>query len=528
MDHLNKNLITRATVGDILKRSAIKHAQKTAVVEPGENLRLTYGELNNSANKFANALLGLNLKKGERVSTICANSTRFLISYMGTAKTNYIFNPINPGISLQDLAYILQHVETSVLIVDSVFLGAVKDVIDKVETIKHKIVINIAGAQENNNAFQEFDQFLEQGSDQEVESVEIWERDIVQIQYTSGTTAAPRGAMHSHLSLYISSLSNIIEGRIKATDVMSCTLPLFHCAQQCFVNSALHLGAAVVITRQFDPGKMLELIEKEKLSWLFLLPMMYRAMVEHPDVLNYDYSALRFCLYAMTPMDEKTLERAITTFNAEFSLGSGQTEAYPATCFFKPEDQLSKKGSYWGEPVLTVDMAIMDDEGSLLDQGQVGELVYRGPHVMEGYFKDEESTANTFRFAWHHSGDIGKLDEDGRFIFIDRKKDMIKTGGENVPSIKVERVLLQMPKIQNAAVIGLPHEYWGEAVTAIVVPREGQNLNEEEVIQWCKTHLSGFEVPKKAVIVQELPATSTGKLQKYKLRESYLDYFQKS
>jgi long-chain acyl-CoA synthetase len=248
-------------------------------------------------------------------------------------------------------------------------------------------------------------------------------------------------------------------------------------------------------------------------------------MLDHPGIKTADLSSMQRCVYAMAPMDQRTLEEGIRAFGAEFFLGTGQTECFPSTNSFRGEFQLTKKGNYWGESACTLDTAVLDENGNRLPPGQVGEIVWRGPGTMSGYLKNAEATAESRKFGWHHSGDLGYFDEDGLLVFVDRKKDMIKTGGENVPSVKVERTLLANPKIAAAAVVGLPNERWVEAVTAFVVPTPGAELKDEEVIAAAKKELGGFEVPKKVVIVKEMPMTSTGKIKKNILREQYKELY---
>jgi long-chain acyl-CoA synthetase len=261
------------------------------------------------------------------------------------------------------------------------------------------------------------------------------------------------------------------------------------------------------------------------MGFLMLLPIMYKALFNHPKIFEYDLSSVVKCTYGMTPMDQHTLEKGLAYLGAAFQGGTGQTEFLPSTNSFKPKWQLKKQGNYWGESTLIVDTRIMDDAGNLLPPGQVGEIVWRGPAVMAGYLKDPEATEEVWKHGWHHSGDLGYVDEDGLIVFVDRKKDMIKTGGENVPSIKVEKHLLSDPRIEEVAIVGLPHEYWGEAVTAFVKPAQGVHLTEEAFFQDCVQGLGGFERPKRAEIVDELPKTSTGKIRKNELRHAYADLY---
>ncbi|MCG8684569.1 MAG: AMP-binding protein, partial [Desulfobacterales bacterium] len=279
------------------------------------------------------------------------------------------------------------------------------------------------------------------------------------------------------------------------------------------------VGGSVSVIRQFEPGQVMNIVEKDCLNLIFGLPIMYRAMVGHPKVQDHNWDELKSCIFAMAPMDQATLEAGIKVFNAEFMLGTGQTECFPPTNMFHASQYLEKQGNYWGKSNLALDTAVMDDQGNLLGPGEVGEIVWRGAVVMDGYYKDDEATAESRAFGWHHSGDLGSFDHDGQLLFVDRKKDMIKTGGENVASIKVERAILEDFRVEQAAVVGLPDERWTEAVTAFVVPKPDNNLTSEDVIAHCKEHLGKFEVPKQVVITDSLPLTSTGKVRKNILRE---------
>ena len=322
----------------------------------------------------------------------------------------------------------------------------------------------------------------------------------------------------------MAAMNNAIEFGLWRDAICNATLPLFHCAQHTLVCGLLAAGGTVIVTKSFDPGQMLEIIERERLTFFMGLPLMHQALLEHPSRPGRDLSSLRMCMYAMAPMPETLLRRLVTEICPNYMLGTGQTEMYPLTVAFRPDEQLRRFGSYWGVSAMINDTAVMDDAGTLLGEGEVGEIVHRGPNVMEGYFKNPEATAEARAHGWHHTGDLGMW-VDGQLMFKDRKKDMIKTGGENVPSIKVEAVLLRHPAVANAAAVGLPHARWIEAVTAVVVRRPGAEVTEEELLQHCRKHLGGFEVPKAVVFVDALPMTSTGKIQKHPLREQLQDLY---
>jgi long-chain acyl-CoA synthetase len=281
------------------------------------------------------------------------------------------------------------------------------------------------------------------------------------------------------------------------------------------------VGAAIYIQRGFDAARLLELIETERITQIFGLPMMYRNMLEHPDIERRDLSSLRRALYAMAPMPEAQLRRCIDRFGCDFYLLFGQTEMSPTATLFRPEHQLTHAGAV-GTPVVNVQVAIMDEHGRLLPQGHSGEIVYRGPHTLTGYLDNPDATDTAFAHGWFHSGDVGHFDADGILWFSDRRKDVIKTGGENVASIEVEKALYAADdNIAEAAVVGLPHERWTEAITAIVVPKPGAHLDENELLGSIRRRLDPYKVPKAIIVVDELPKTSTGKIQKNLLRETY-------
>ncbi|OZI10771.1 AMP-dependent synthetase [Bacillaceae bacterium SAS-127] len=504
------SVVNRVALGDIIRRSANRFPEKLALIE-GEK-QLTYRELDEETNRFANYLLESGLQKGETVATICGNSWQFIVAIFGIQKAGLIWVPINPGISTDEKLYILTEVKAKLLIGDEEFLKAK----GAFQTICSDILIigdSIKGP--------EYFEYSLRLGDKIEPDVNIQDRDIAQIMFTSGTTGRPKGVKISHLAVYIASLGNIIEMDVKRNDVGTAMMPIFHCAQHTLVTSFLHLGASVVVLRSFEPNVLLKTIKKEKITWMFALPMMYRLLLAHPSREKSDTESLRFCIYAMTPMDETTLRKAMKEFDAEFALATGQTEMYPLTVMFKPEDQLRKKGSYWGTSSIINDTAIMNENGELLSTGEIGEIVHRGPNVMSGYLNNPEETEKTRHHYWHQTGDLGYFDEDGLLVFVDRKKDIIKTGGENVASILVEQTLLDCEKVANAVVVGLPHERWGEAITAFIVLKSGEQMSKEEIISHCKERLGAFQTPKEIVFVDQLPTTTTGKILKHVLREKH-------
>lgn len=502
-------IINRVAIGDMIRRSAASYHNRIALVEGEE--QLSYKQLNEACNQFANYLLKQGYKKGDAIGTMAVNSIAHVIAMYGIHKAGLIWVPINPNISVNEKKYILSKTKTKLLITDENFWQ------DEQNRLKEYPILLMNEEKESSYSF--FRAFKNESHEEP--DVHIEDRDIAQVMFTSGTTGNPKGVCISHLSVQMAGLGNLIDCKITDHEVLLAVMPMFHCAQHTFLHSFLMKGAKIVVLSSFEPIEFLKTIEKYGGSFTFMLPMMYRAIIHHPKRHAYNLSTLKSCLYAMAPMDRKTLEVGIKELKVDFMLGTGQTEMYPATMIFRPEQQLKRFGSYWGTSAIINDTAVMDENGKIVPDGQVGEIVHRGPNVMQGYLKDEAATAETQLFGWHHTGDLGYWDEDRQMVFVDRKKDVIKTGGENVASVKVEQTLINHPKVENVVVIGLPHKRWSEAVTAFILPKNETNPTENEIISYCKKHLGNFQVPKKVIVVNQFPVTATGKIQKQKLRLEY-------
>jgi acyl-CoA synthetase (AMP-forming)/AMP-acid ligase II len=493
---LGRNLIQRVNVGDLLTRTAWRVPEAEAVVD-GDR-RLTYRELNAATNRLAHTLLARGVGRGEPVLLIAGNCVEFLQSYLACAKIGAISVPINLLWGPGEVGYIVDHCKPKLALVEPMF----EPLVGELERLVTPYELD--------------------ASDAEPECY-VEDRDPVGYMYTSGTTSAPKGVVQTHLNVYFNALTVANAWRTLDDWRPLLFMPLLHTAALGLATTAILRGAPMVLQRGFDPDAVLDIVERERVTYFLALPMMIRALMETSGFSERDLSTLRMIGYAMAPMPEEDLRRAIAAFGCDFALGFGQTEMAPLTTFFAPEDQLRHSASV-GRQIANMQVGIMDFEGNLLGPGETGEIVYRSPQTMTGYLHDEAATDEAFRFGWFHSGDVGRFDADGVLWFEDRLKDVIKTGGENVASLEVERALYDAePRILECVVIGLPDPQWGEAVTAIVTPRPGEAVTEDEVIEAAKRKLPSFKAPKRVLFADELPKTSTGKIQKNVLRKQYAE-----
>ena len=447
------------------------------------------------------------------------------------AKLGVVCVPINLGWRPNEVAYVLGHSGARGIVLESQLAEAIAPALADSPEVTDVVIAPgtgpgaAPGGDLAGRAAVSFAQ-LADGAPADEPLCYVADRDPISYLYTSGTTSFPKGVVGNHTAIYLESMSMALEARFNETDRFVAMMPMFHTAQlNCHCTAAVMVGAAIYIERGFSAGRLLELIEAERITQIFGLPMMYREMLEHPDVSRRDLSSLRRALYAIAPMPQEQLERCIETFNCDFYLLFGQTEMSPTTTLFRPEHQLTHNGAA-GTPVTNIEVAIMGPDGELLPPGELGEIVYRGPHTMTNYLKDPDATTAAFEHGWFHSGDVGRFDSDGILWFADRYKDVIKTGGENVASIEVEKALYEAePRIAEVVAVGLPHERWAEAITAIVVPKPGSGLTAADVEAAAKSRLAGFKRPKKVVLVEDMPRTSTGKVQKNILRQTYHDLY---
>lgn len=522
VDPLTANLVRRVCLGDLTTRASRQFGDRVAVVDG--SIELTFRELEDRANAVARGLIDLGLSRGDVVGALLPNRWEFLATFFGCAKLGVVMMPVNTGLSPDDIGYQIRDAEPRVFVVDETLLSLLETSLNAAgdgASVERVVVVGTGPDAVCGLPTMPFDAMSSSMTGGAVEVI-VEDRDGAQCLYTSGTTSRPKAVLTSHVAVMMAALSTCIQfghERGDARSVFPIVLPLFHVtALNSLTLPVLLSGGIVVLHRGFDADALLHDIQTRDVTHLMLLPVMWGAFVAAADGAAPGGDSVRMAIYAMAPMSESRLDeiRAVLP-KADVVLGSGQTEFTPPTVMQWPSHQWDRSAS-WGAAVSTADVQIMGKDGALLGPGEEGEIVYRGPQAMQGYANRPGANAEAFAHGWFHSGDVGYLDPDGVLWFTDRVKDIVKSGGENVSSVEVERVLLGHPDVADCAVIGMPDTRWGEAVTAVVVPVDGTSPGEEQLRAHAKSQLAGYKVPKRVVVVSELPRTSTGKIRKQELR----------
>ncbi|WP_433028794.1 AMP-binding protein [Actinomycetospora sp. CA-053990] len=532
----------RTSVGDVFERMTWSHPEKTALTgRPGayadERFRsVTYREADQVANQVAHALHAGGLQPGDRVLLFCENSIEAYLTKIGIAKAGMVAMPLNPNLAPDVLEYLIGHAAPSLAIVDAELwpraqgaFGAAGLAVGATITIGGDAV---AGSPS-------FTAFVD---DQPVEEpdVEIHGDDIWEMLFTSGTTAMPKGVMTSHGSSYLAAMNfalSLTRGvRLEGDLRVGTFLPIiYHVGDLIFTLSAFLSGGSLVLGRRPVPADVVAAVTEERVTALWAgSPQFVAAVAADAEGSGHDLSSLGVLVYGWGALAPKVYRTLLDQAGEDLVvLGIfGQTEAIACHRFWPGKwpdtyERTAPATNYVGVPSPLLASDVVDELGeSLRDQpGVAGEAVYRSPIITAGYYRNEEATREAFRGGWFHSGDSTAVDEDGLRIAVDRIKDIVKTGGENVSSLRVEAVLYEHPGVARAAVVGLPHERWGEAVTAVVVPATGAEVTEDDLVAHCRTRLGGYETPKAVVFTEELPETVGGKVLKYKLRARYAEHF---
>ncbi|MEU6371585.1 acyl-CoA synthetase [Streptomyces sp. NPDC046909] len=510
--------VRSASLGDLLSRSTARVPDRTAVVY--RDLRQTYAELDETVNRTANALAARGVGRGDRVALLSHNNHAYVVLYFALARLGAVSVPVNFMLTAGEVGYVLGHSGATGLVVEDALLPVAEQALEDADLAA---AVTVRGVIPDSGAaapagWESVEDWMAH-DDPTAPDVFVADDDLAQLIYTSGTESRPKGAMLSARSLMSQYVTCAVDGEMSGDDIEIHALPLFHCAQlHCFLTPGIYLGATNIVLPGADAEAILRTVEKERATKLFCPPTVWIALLRHPDFDKRDLSSLRKGYYGASIMPVEVLKEigerlpGVRLFNFY-----GQTEMSPVATILKPEDQVRKAGSA-GRPGLNVETLVVDDDNRPVPPGEIGEIVHRSPHAMLGYWNDPERTDDAFADGWFHSGDLGVLDSEGYLTVVDRKKDMIKSGGENVASREVEEVLYQHQAVAETAVFGLPHPEWIEAVTAVVVLREGASATAEELIAHCRASLAGFKSPKHIEFAAQLPKNASGKILKRELR----------
>jgi acyl-CoA synthetase (AMP-forming)/AMP-acid ligase II len=494
----------------MLLRNVHENPDKPAVVF-GDR-RYTYREFNERVNRLANALLREGVQKGNKIAYLLNNCSEFAEISFALSKIGALSVPLNFRLKGEEIGYILEHSDSSFLFFGPEFKETVAGLIPKLPRVKRTVQ---AGASA------EYEDLLRSASGEEP-PVRVAEEDEHSIMYTSGTTGFPKGAVHTHKSRLWNSLNMLVDTGLRGSDVFAITSPMFHIAAgHTMFFSPIFIGGTVVILPSFSLPEFFQLIEREKISAFFAVPTMFVRMVEHPNFWDYDLSSVRllFTGGAVAPVELK--EKIMKAFpRATLDDLMGLTEGGPLTTFLPHREALRKPGSV-GRAHFSQMVRVVNDRGEDVRGDEVGEIIVKGPAVMKGYYKNPEATAKALKGGWLYTGDLARVDEEGFQYLAVRRTDLIVSGGENVYPAEVERILLEHPKVKDAAVIGVKDPEWGELVLAVVVPQDGEHSDEEEILSFCKEKLAGYKRPRRVVFVQELPKNQLGKVLYKELRNRF-------
>lgn len=482
----------------------------------------TYTDLNRRVNKLSNSLLSLGLKKGDKFAVLLENSIEIVEAYLAAAKTGLIVVPVHFRFVGKEIENVIEDSDAEAIIVHNEFTPTVDEIKSNLRNIQENRFIVVG---KKVKGYTEYEDFISASSDNEPEfNVECSDPWI--ILYTSGTTGKPKGVVRSHESYIAFFLINAVDFGFNEHDVCLNVMPLYHVNSTFYTFLFLYLGGTAYIhpARHFRADEILEIIEKEKITFISLIPTHYNLILNASDeAKKRDVSSIRKLLCSSAPVT-KSMKRAIMEFFPGVDLyeAYGSTEAGLVT-LLKPEDQLKKLGSIGYEAVGTDFIKLLDEEGKEVGIGEIGELYSRGPMMFDEYYKLPEKTTSSFRGEWFSAGDMAKRDEDGFYYIIDRKDNMIITGGEHVYPSEVQEIISSHPKVFDCAIIGITHAKWGEQVTAVVVPKDKSKINEKILIDYCRDKMSGYKRPKQVIFIkdEEMPRTPTGKILHRALRERY-------
>jgi fatty-acyl-CoA synthase len=502
----------RNTIADAVRRAAAKHRERHALRFADRSW--SFAGLEHAAGRVASRLLEAGLAKGDRIVAYGRNSDAYLLAWLGCCKAGLVHVPANYALNAAELHYVIAQSGARAVLCDEALAA-------HAESARHQAGVALSGRFSGGNGIDILASALDE-SIPEAADAELDESELAQLLYTSGTTAAPKGAMMTHRALLAEYMSCIVDLELNGSDRSLAALPLYHSAQM-HVFSMPHLlvGATTLLIETPAPELCLRLIDEERITSFFAPPTVWISLLRHPDFGRRDLASLEKLYYGASIMPVPVLQELRQRLpSARLFNCYGQSEIAPLATVLRPEEHEARPASA-GRPVLNVEMRIVDRDMRDVAPGAHGEIIHRSPQLLTGYWGKEAETAEAFAGGWFHSGDIGFFDEAGYLYVVDRVKDVINTGGVVVASREVEEALFTHPAISEVAVIALPDPRWLEAITAIVVLRPGHAPDAAALIAHARAHLAAFKVPKRIIFTDHLPRNTAGKLLKRELRAKY-------
>ena len=506
-------------LSDQLSITARNHPDKTAFVFQDKGT--SYLELEGAVRKFASQLEEMGYQKGDHIALVVGNSPYYVIGLYGALRMGAVVIPINPLYTAHEMGYMLKNGDVKAVITMDVLLEKFTEIADDLPNIRHYISCETKEAFELNDPvitskMKSFSKMVEAGNIN-FDAPKLDENDVAIILYTSGTTGKPKGAMLSHKNLYSNAKDVADYLTINGDDRVIAALPMFHVfCLTVSLNAPLMNGGTILIMPKFSPQEVFRIAKTYQATIFAGVPTMYNYLLQSAQGNKTDFAGIRFCISGGAAMPVSLLKAFEKTFDVIVSEGYGLSESSPVTCF-NPLDRPRKPGSI-GQSIMNVKNKVVDELGEEVAAGEVGELIVQGPNVMEGYYKMPEETAATLKEGWLYTGDMARMDDEGYFYIVDRKKDMILVGGYNVYPREVEEVLYAHPKIVEVAAVGIPDPNTGEAVICYVVT-DDMSLSEAILKSFCEAHLVRYKIPSKIEFLEELPKNTTGKILRKNLRE---------
>jgi fatty-acyl-CoA synthase len=510
-----------------LRYAAEQFARKTAVV-CGEE-RFTYAQFADRASRLGGALQRAGIQSGDRVAFLSTNCHRLLEAYYGVLEAGAILLPLNIRLSSDELAYILNDAGARILFLEKSFLPMVESFRSKLSTVKEFYLLD-GEAQGPWLASKNYDQLLSEANPLHIDITSVDENSVAELFYTSGTSANPKGVMLTHRNIYLHALNACISIHAEPDPVELHTIPLFHANGWGVAHSLTFLGGKHVMIHRFDPIEVFRLIEKEGAQTCSLVPIMATVLVNCPERTKYNLSSLKRATIGGAASSPTLIREVEEALGCVCFSGYGLTETSPTLSLARMKSGMDWSGeerylrqAMTGYAILGVEMRVVDphDHDVPRDGKSIGEIIARGDGIMEGYWNQPESSAEALRGGWFHTGDMATVDEDGYFLVVDRKKDIIVSGGENISSLELEKVLLAHPAVLEACVIPVPDEKWGEVPRALIVLKPNTSLTEPELLEFSRSHFAHYKCPRAVDFVDSLPKTGTGKILKKDLRKKY-------